>query len=130
MGRVYTRDEWIVELAAAAGNLREVSSRGDVRRFADDRVFRFAVAFLWLRLAEPACQLVTRRLVSEGSRRAWEGMFRFRNMLAHERGQDIDFVVLWAQIPSTLDGTEAQVKRLTAAGCVRNSSALAQEGRG
>lgn len=116
MGRVYTRDELIVELAAAVGNLREVGSRGDVRRFADDRVFRFAVACLWSRLAEPTCQLVTRRLVGEGSRRTWEGMGRFRNMLAHEREQDIDFVILWAEIPSTLDGTEAQVERLTAAG--------------
>lgn len=116
MGPAYTRDELIVEVAAAAGNLREVSSNGDVRRFTDDSAFRYAVAFLWLRLAEPTCQLVTRRLVGEGSRRTWEGMCRFRNMLAHEREQDIDFVILWAEIPSTLYRTEAQVERLLANG--------------
>ena len=116
MGRVYTRDELIVELSAASGNLREVSSNGDVRRFTDDRVFRFAVAFLWLRLAEPACQLVTRRLVGDLPRRAWEGMCGIRNMLAHEREQDIDFDELWADIPLTLERTEAQLDRLGAAG--------------
>jgi uncharacterized protein with HEPN domain len=116
MGRVYTRDELIVELSAASGNLREVSASGDFRRFTDDRVFRFAVAFLWLRLAEPACQLVTRRLVGAPSRLAWEGMCWIRNMLAHEREQDIDFDELWAGIPSTLDRTEAQLDRLLAAG--------------
>lgn len=116
VGRVYTRDELIVELAAASGNLREVSSNGDVRRFTDDRVFCYAVAFLWLRLAEPACQLVTRRLVGAPSRQVWEGMCGIRNRLAHEREQDIDFDQLWANIPSTLDRTEAQVERLTAAG--------------
>jgi uncharacterized protein with HEPN domain len=116
MGRVYTREELIVEVAAASGNLREVSSRGDMRRFTDDVVFRYAVAFLWLRLAEPTCQLVTRRLVGERSRRTWEGMCGIRNRLAHEREQDIDFVKLWADLPSTLDGAEALVDRLMAAG--------------
>lgn len=115
-GRAYTRHELIVEVAAASGNLLEVSSNGDMRRFADDRVFRHAVAFLWLRLAEPTCQLVTRRLVGEGARQTWEGMCRFRNMLAHEREQDIDLAILWAEIPSTLDGAEAQLRRLMSAG--------------
>lgn len=44
------------------------------RRFTDDRAFRYSVAFLWLRLAEPACQLLTRRFVGEDPRqsgRAW-----------------------------------------------------------
>lgn len=116
MGRVHTRDELLAEVAAGSGNLREVSSNGDLRRFTDDRVFRFAVAFLWLRLAEPACQLVTRRLVGDQSRRAWEGMCGIRTMLAHEREQDIDFDELWAEIPSTLGRTEAQLDRLLAAG--------------
>ena len=116
MGRVYTRKELIAELAAASGNLREVSSSGDERRFTDDRVFCYAVAFLWLRLAEPACQLVTRRLVGDRSALAWEGMCGIRNRLAHEREQDIDFVKLWVDIPSMLDRTDVEVDRLLAAG--------------
>jgi hypothetical protein len=63
MGREYTRQELLIEAAAAANRLFEVGGRGDLRRFTDDDVFRFAVAYLWLRLAEPTCQLVTRRLV-------------------------------------------------------------------
>jgi uncharacterized protein with HEPN domain len=116
MGRAYTRDELIVEVAAASGNLREVSANGDLRRFDDDRVFRYAVAFLWLRLAEPGCQLVTRRLVGEESRQTWEGMCRIRNLLSHERDQDINYGKLWADIPSTLQATEARLDRLMSAG--------------
>lgn len=93
-----------------------MSSRGGVRRFSDDRVFRYVVAFLWLRLAEPACQLLTRRLAGEESRRTWEGMCGIRSRFAHEREQDIDFTKLWIDIPSTLNQTEAQVDRLTGSG--------------
>ncbi len=116
MGRAYTRSELISEVASASDNLGELSSHGDARRFADDPVFRYAVAFLWLRLAEPTCQLVTRRLVGHGPRRAWEGMCRIRNLLAHERDQDINYEKLWADIPSTLEATEFQLHRLMAAG--------------
>ncbi|MDQ1250837.1 MAG: hypothetical protein QG597_5217 [Actinomycetota bacterium] len=62
MGREYTRQELLVE-AAAAAKLLEVGGRGDLRRYSDDEVFQYAVAYRWLRLAEPTCQLVTRRLV-------------------------------------------------------------------
>ena len=112
MGRVYTRGELLAEVAEASGNLCDASSNGDFRRFTDDRVFRFAVAFLWLRLAESTCQLVTRRMVGDQSRRAWEGMCGIRNMLAHDREQDIDFDELWYEIPSTLKHTDAELGRL------------------
>ena len=46
------RGELIAELAAASGNLREVSSSGDERRFSGDRGFCFAVVFFWLRPAD------------------------------------------------------------------------------
>jgi hypothetical protein len=68
MGREYTRHELRVELSAAASRLQDVGTRGDLRRYVDDQVFRFALAYLWLRLAEPACQLSTRRLIGEQSR--------------------------------------------------------------
>jgi hypothetical protein len=54
MSRECTRNELILEVTAASANLREVSSNDDVRRFTVDPVFRYALAFLWLRMAEPA----------------------------------------------------------------------------
>ena len=109
---MYTRDELLAEVVAGSGSLCEVSSNRDFRRFADAWVFRFAVVFPWLRLAEPACQLVTRRLVGDHSRRAWEGICGIRNMLAHE--QDIDFDELWSEIPSTPECSDAQLDSLRA----------------
>lgn len=116
MGRELTRYERLIEASDAALRLREVGSRGDARRYADDDVFRFAVAFLWLRYAEPLCQLVTGRLVGNAARRSWAGLCDIRNMLAHERSQDIDFAALWDELPATLDLTEAPLDRLIAAG--------------
>ncbi|MFI0432692.1 MAG: hypothetical protein ACH36H_06085 [Candidatus Nanopelagicales bacterium] len=46
MSREYTRDELILDVAAASANLREVSSNGDVRRFTDERVFSLSLGFL------------------------------------------------------------------------------------
>ncbi|MDQ1250834.1 MAG: hypothetical protein QG597_5214 [Actinomycetota bacterium] len=53
MGREFSRPELLVEASAAATKLDEFGSRGDRRRFSDDEVFQYAIAFAWLRLAEP-----------------------------------------------------------------------------
>ena len=114
MGRDYTRQELLIEAAAAAATLLEVGGRGDLRRFSDDEVFRYAVAYLWLRLAEPTCQLVTRRLVGGDAQVNWDGMCRLRNILAHDRDEDIDYRSLWAGLSTTLVGIGAQADRLLA----------------
>lgn len=114
MGREYTRQELLIEAAAAANRLSEVGGRGDLRRFTDDDVFRFAVAYLWLRLAEPTCQLVTRRLVGSDAQLSWEGMCRLRNILAHDRDEDINYRYLWVQLSNTLVVVGAQADRLLA----------------
>ncbi len=116
MGRVLTRHELILEASAAADSLQEVSSSGDHRRFADDKVFRYAVAFAWLRLAEPLCRLVTRRLVGEEARRAWSGMCGLRNMLAHERDEDINYLPLWSDLALKMGRTVADIDRLQQGG--------------
>jgi len=115
MGRVYTREEMLVEAGAAVARLGESSSRGDQRRYSDDELFRFALAYLWLRLAEPICQLVTRRLVGDEAIHTWEGMCPVRNALAHDREEDIDYLRLWSTLPTTLAVTSAPVDRLLAA---------------
>ena len=84
MGWDYPRQELLIEAAAAASKLSEVGSRGDLHLYTDDEVFRYTVAYLWLRLAEPTCQRVTRRLVGADTQVIWEGMCRLRNLLAHD----------------------------------------------
>lgn len=116
MGRELSRHELLVEAASAAEALRDVSSSGDRRRYDDDKVFRYAVAFAWLRLTEPLCRLINGRLVGDDARRTWAGQCETRNMLAHERYQDIDFDALWVLLAPTLDLTEAQLDRLMADG--------------
>ena len=115
MGREYTRQELLVEVAAAANRLYEVGGMGDLRRYTDDEVFRFAVAYLWLRLAEPTCQLVTRRLVGGDAQASWDGMCRLRNILAHDRDEDINYRYLWAGLATTLVEVGAQADQLLAA---------------
>lgn len=112
MGRELSRHELLAEAASAAEALRDVSSFGDLRRYDDDKVFRYAVAFAWLRLTESLCRLFARRLVGGETRRMWAGMCDIRNMLAHERDQDIDFAMLWALLDERLPRTEAQLDRL------------------
>lgn len=114
VGRELSRHELLVEAAAAAENLREVTSLGDRRRFDDDRAFRYAVAFGWLRLTEPLCRLITRRLVADYELRTWVGQCDTRNMLAHDREQDIDFDALWVYLLPTLDRTDVQLELLLA----------------
>ncbi|MDQ1250831.1 MAG: hypothetical protein QG597_5211 [Actinomycetota bacterium] len=109
MGRELSRHELLVEAASAAEALRAVSSFGDRRRYDDDRVFRYAAAFAWPRFTEPLCRLITGRLVGDDARRTWAGMCDIRNMLAHERDQDIDFAMLWALLGERLPRTEAQL---------------------
>lgn len=116
MGRELSRNELLVEAASAAEILRDVSSSGDLWRYDDDRAFRYAVAFAWLRLAEPLCRLFARRQVGGEARRAWAGMCDIRNKLAHERDQDIPFATLWALLADGLPQTEVQLDRLMAAG--------------
>ena len=116
MGRELSRHELLVETASASEVLRDVTSSGDRRRNDDDRLFRYAVAFAWLRLTEPLCRLITRRLVGDDARRTWVGQCDTRNMLAHDRDQDIDFDPLWPYLVPTLDRTDAQLDRLMAAG--------------
>jgi uncharacterized protein with HEPN domain len=115
MGRELSRSELLVEAASAAEALRDLASSGGRRRYNDDRAFRYAVAFAWLRLAEPLCRLFSRRLVGGEARRAWAGMCDIRNKLAHERDQDIPFAPLWALLTDGLPQTEAQVDRLLSA---------------
>ena len=116
MGRELSRSELLVEAASAVEALRDVSSSGDRRRDEDDKMFRYAVAFAWLRLAEPLCRLFARRLVGGEARRAWAGMCDIRNKLAHERDQDIPFATLWALLTDGLPETELQLDRLMADG--------------
>lgn len=112
MGREFSRHELLVEASAAAIRLGEFGSRGDRRRFSDDEVFQYAIAFAWLRLAEPLCRLTTRRLVDDQARREWQGMCEVRNMLAHERDQDINYPRLWQGVRTTLDVTQTTLDRL------------------
>ena len=112
MGREYTRHELLIEASAAAGNLSEVAERGDLRRFSDDEVFKYAVAYLWLRLAEPTCQLVTRKLVGDQTRVSWAGMCRLRNSLAHDRNEDINYLPLWTNLSVKMDKTAARLDQL------------------
>lgn len=114
MGREFSRPELLVEASAAATKLDEFGSRGDRRRFSDDEVFQYAIAFAWLRLAEPLCRLITRRLVDDQVRREWQGMCEVRNVLAHERDQDINCPRLWQGIHTTLGGTQTTLDRLVA----------------
>ncbi len=114
MDREYTRQELLVEVVAAASRLRELGARGDLRRFTDDEVFRFALAYLWLRLAEPACQLVTRRLVGEMSMAVWSGLCPIRNALAHERDEDINYQRLWVNVPAAVEASLGEADRLLA----------------
>ena len=115
MGRAYTRNELLVEVAAAATKLHEVGGMGDLRRYTDDEVFRFGLAYCWLRVAEPACQLVTRRLVGDGANEVWGGMCTIRNALAHEREEDINYRPLWFNLPSSASASLAHAERLLAA---------------
>lgn len=114
MGREFTRHELLVEASAAATKLRKFGSSGDRRRFTDDEVFQYAVAFAWLRLAEPLCRLVSSRLVSDPVPREWEPVCEVRNVLAHERDQDLNYPRLWDGLMSMLDATESKLDQLMA----------------
>jgi uncharacterized protein with HEPN domain len=114
MGRDYTRQELLIDAAAAAYKLHEVSGRGDLRRFTDDDVFRYAVAYPWLRLAEPTCQLVTRKLVGGEAQMSWNGMCRLGNILVYDRDEDINYRYLWAGLSTTLVVVGAQSDQLLA----------------
>lgn len=112
MERQLSRRELLVEFSVACAALREVGNQGDAMRFDNDRVFRFAIAFLWLRAAEPACQLRKRRLVDEVTRDSWSALCIVRNTLAHGRGEDIGFGALWRELSGGLISMEAQAAKL------------------
>lgn len=63
----------ILDLAAELGiiNVRVGYTGRLVGTVTDDDLYRFAIAFLWLRLAEPATRMLTQRLLDGRAVPAW-----------------------------------------------------------
>ncbi|MDQ1245955.1 MAG: hypothetical protein QG597_322 [Actinomycetota bacterium] len=99
----------------AAVRLGDVTGKGDLRRFDDDLVFRYAVAYLWLRLTEPATQLLARRLVDGDALPRWSKLPFIRNSLAHDIDEDIDYPQLWESVPDVIEYIEPDVAALLSA---------------
>jgi uncharacterized protein with HEPN domain len=93
---------YLVEMAAATDRLASAATRGDQRRYTDDDLYRFAIAFLWLRLAEPATRLLTLRLVDEQALPVWGVLTTIRNSLAHQLDEEIAYGRLWTELPDTI----------------------------
>ena len=104
-----TREELLEEMIWAIDAIRDLSSRGGEQRMKQDPQFRYAMAFLWLRLGEPANQLVRRRLVGDSTAKRWQYLSAARNQVAHERDQDIAYLGLWHKLHSALDETKDDV---------------------
>jgi len=100
---VNERRRYLVEMFAAADRLARAAALGDDRRYEDDDLYRYAIAFLWLRLAEPATRLLTLRLVDRRSIPVWGLLTAVRNSLAHESDEEIPYRQLWTKLPETLD---------------------------
>ena len=111
-GRSLTRDELLDEMRWAIDAIREANAVGGEPRLRRDPHFRFALAFLWLRLGEPANQLVRRRLVSKAIAVRWRYLCIMRNQLAHDRNQDIDYPTLWQQFAKSFNGVASDVNAL------------------
>lgn len=94
------RRRYLVEMAAATDRLAAAAARGDRRRYADDDLYRYAIAFLWLRLAEPATRLLSLRLVDE--RVVPRLLTTIRNSLAHQSEEEIEYGLLWTKLPDTI----------------------------
>ena len=108
--RTLTRDELLAEMHWAIDAIRDLSSRGGEQRLQRDPQFRYAMAFLWLRLGEPANQLVRRRLVSKRNANRWRYLCIMRHQLAHDRNQEIEYLLLWRQVEELLEGTANDVR--------------------
>lgn len=105
---------YLVEMTSAADHLSTASTLGDYRRYIDDDLHRYAIAFLWLRLVEPATRLLTLRLVDRDSVPDWESFVVVRNSLAHDRNEEIDYSILWGKLPDTLEAVSDDVDLLLA----------------
>ncbi len=110
--RSLTRDELLEEMLWAIEAIKEANSLGSAARLQRNPLYRYALAFLWLRLGEPANQLVCRRLVSTVMADRWEFLCMMRNQLAHDRDQDIDYPTLWRQVAKSFDSIYADVLNL------------------
>ena len=111
-GRYLTRDELLEEMLWAIEAIQDLAAQGGERRLRQDPQFRYSMAFLWLRLGEPANQLICRRLVSTVMADRWEFLCMMRNQLAHDRDQDIDYPTLWRQVAKSFDSIYADVLNL------------------
>ena len=107
--RSLTRDELLEEMLWAIEAIKEANSLGSEARLQRNPLYRYAMAFLWLRLGEPANQLVRRRLVGDSTAKRWQYLSAARNQLAHERDQDIAYLGLWHKLHSALDETKDDV---------------------
>jgi uncharacterized protein with HEPN domain len=101
-------------MAAATDCLATAATHGDPRRFTDDDLYRYAIAFLWLRLVEPATRLLTLRLVDRDTVPGWESFMVIRNSLAHDRNEEIDYSILWGQLPETVEAVRDELDLLPA----------------
>ena len=111
-GRSLTRDELLDEMLWAIDAIRDLAAHGGEPRLQRDAKFRYALAFLWLRLGEPANQLVRRRLVSTAMADRWQYLSAARNQLAHDRNQEIGYLLLWRQIEESFEDTAVDVTSL------------------
>ncbi|MDQ1246874.1 MAG: hypothetical protein QG597_1242 [Actinomycetota bacterium] len=109
-----TRRRLLVEMQAACSRLWDTASRGDAHRFEDDDVYRHAIAFLWLRLGEPASRLMAQRLIDVSQVPQWAWLVATRNSLAHGADSEIDYPSLWESLPTVAVSTERDVARLLA----------------
>lgn len=110
-----TRRRLLLEMEAAGGRLLQLASQGDRRRFEDDDGYRCGIAFLWLRLGEPASRLLSGRLVESQTLPAWSRLPLLRNSLAHDWDDDIDYNELWDSIPTMAVSIGIDVRALLAA---------------
>lgn len=101
-------------MAAATDRLARAADSGDGRRYADDDLYRYAIAFLWLRLAEPATRLLNLRLVDERTVPTWGLLTTVRNSLAHQLDEEIAYSRLWSRLPETLETVSGDLDHLLA----------------
>lgn len=100
---------------AAGARLLQLASQGDRRRFEDDDGYRCGIAFLWLRLGEPAARLLSGCLVDSQTLPSWNRLPLLRNSLAHDWDQDIDYDEWWDSIPTMAVSVGLDVRALLAA---------------
>lgn len=113
--RSKTRRSLLVEMGRELDELAAVASMGDFRRYQDDSLFRSAVAFRWLRVAEPAAQLLRRRLVDEDQLESWSDIPQIRHSLAHDFDDEISYWVLWDNLAQASGTWQMDVAQLLAA---------------